>query len=151
MRFDVAGPLGANPAAAMVVADSAVWIDAPDAIKDIVPSYPLLWAGFGVVETPAKGVTVWAGVSGAVVAWRVVVGNDTVAYALTRGTPMRLQAEVRRAGAVVARMDAELTGPGHPTKARLSVPSRPARLDLTFTLSDSTARFPADVWRPRHP
>ena len=151
MRFDVAGPLGANPAAAMVVGDSAIWIDAPDAIKDIVPSFPLLWAGFGVVETPASGVTVWAGQAGAVVAWRVVVGNDTVSYALTRGTPMRLQAEVRRAGAVVARMDAELTAPGHPVKARLSVPSRPARLDLTFTLSDSTARFPADVWRPRHP
>lgn len=151
MRFDVAGPLGANPAAAMVVGDSAIWIDAPDAIKDIVPNYPLLWAGFGVVETPASAVTIWAGTAGAVVAWRAVVGNDTVTYAMTRGTPMRMQAEVRRAGAVVARMDAELTGPGHPTKARLSVPSRPARLDLTFTLSDTSARFPADVWRPRHP
>src|SRR6478609_7991469 len=59
MRFDVAGPLGANPAAAMVVGDSAIWIDAPDAIKDIVPSYPLLWAGFGVVESPAAAVPVW--------------------------------------------------------------------------------------------
>jgi len=151
MRFDVAGPLGASPAAAMVVGDSAVWIDAPDAIKDIVPSYPLLWAGFGVVATPDSAVTVWAGQAGGVVAWRSVVDGDTVEYALTRGTPMRLQAEVRRAGAVVARMDAELASAGHPTKARLSVPSRPARLDLTFTLSDSTARFPADVWRPRHP
>ena len=151
MRFDVAGPLGANPAAAMVVGDSAVWIDAPDGIKDIVPSYPLLWAGFGVVSTPDSATTIWAGRAGEVTAWRMVAGADTVTYALTRGTPMRLQAEVRRAGAVVARMDAELTGPGHPTKARLSVPSRPARLDLTFTLSDPTARFPADVWRPRHP
>src|SRR5690242_18126977 len=25
LRFDIAGPLGANPAAAMVVADSAIW------------------------------------------------------------------------------------------------------------------------------
>lgn len=151
MRFDVAGPLGANPAAAMVVADSAIWIDAPESIRDIVPSYPLLWAGFGVVRAPAEAVPLWAGQVGGVVAWRMVAGPDTVDYALTRGTPMRLQAEVRRAGAVVARMDAELAGPGRPTKARLSVPSRPARLDLTFTLSDSTARFPADVWRPRRP
>jgi hypothetical protein len=151
MRFDVAGPLGASPAAAMVVGDSAIWIDAPESIKDIVPNYPLLWAGFGIVRTPAGAAPVWAGQADQVVAWRMVAGEDTVSYALTRGAPMRLQAEVRRAGAVVARMDAELAGPGHPTKARLSVPSRPARLDLTFTLSDSAARFPADVWRPRHP
>lgn len=151
MRFDVAGPLGANPAAAMVVGDSAIWIDAPDAIRDIVPNYPLLWAGFGIVRAPAGAVPVWAGQAEQVVAWQMVAGGDTVSYALTRGTPMRLQAEVRRGGAVVARMDAEMTGPGHPTKARLSVPSRPARLDLTFTLSDSAARFPADVWRPRRP
>ena len=53
LRFDVAGPLGANPAAAMVIGDSAVWIDAPESIRDIVPSYPLLWAGFGVIHPPA--------------------------------------------------------------------------------------------------
>ena len=48
LRFDVAGPLGANPAAAMVVGDSAVWIDAPESCKVLVTSDPLLWAGVGV-------------------------------------------------------------------------------------------------------
>ena len=76
---------------------------------------------------------------------------DTVTFALDRGTPLRLKAELRRAGAVVARMDTELAAVGRPTKATLLVPGRPARLDLTFTLSDTTARFPTDVWRPRHP
>ncbi len=151
MRFDVAGPLGASPAAAMVIGDSAQWVDAPDAIKDIVPSYPLLWAGFGVVRPPAGATLVWAGEVGTIGAWRMVAGADTVTFALDRGAPMRLKAELRRGGAVVARMDTELSAAGRPAKATLLVPGRPARLDLTFTLSDSTARFPSDVWRPRHP
>jgi hypothetical protein len=151
LRFDVAGPLGASPAAAMVVGDSAVWIEAPDAIKEIVPSYPLFWAGFGVVRPPLGATAVWAGQAGTIGAWKMVAGADTVTFALDRGTPMRLKAELRRGGAVVARMDTELAAPGHPTKATLLVPGRPARLDLTFTLSDPTARFPSDVWRPRRP
>ncbi|MEO6067711.1 MAG: hypothetical protein ABJB33_02100 [Gemmatimonadota bacterium] len=151
LRFDVAGPLGVNPAAAMVVGDTAIWIDAPESIRDIVPSYPLLWAGFGVIHPPDQARVVWAGRAGAVVAWRLVAGADTVEYALTRSVPRRLQAVVRRDGHTVARMDAEFTAEGRPAHARLDVPSRPARLDLTFTLSDPSARFPADVWRPRHP
>lgn len=151
IRFDVAGPLGASPAAAMVVGDTALWIEGPDAIKDIVPSYPLFWAGFGVVHPPAGATVIWAGQAGTIGAWTVVAGADTVTFALDRGTPMRLKAELRRAGDVVARMDTELAAPGRPTKATLLVPARPARLDLTFTLSDSTARFPSDVWRPRRP
>jgi len=151
LRFDVAGPLGASPAAAMVVGDSARWVDAPDAIREIVPSYPLLWAGFGVVRPPVGATAVWAGQAGTIGAWKVVAGADTVTFALDRATPMRLTAELRRGGVVVARMDTELTAPGRPAKATLLVPDRPARLDLTFTLSDTAARFPTDVWRPRRP
>lgn len=151
LRFDVAGPLGANPAAAMVVGDSAIWIDAPESIRNIVPSYPLLWAGFGVVHPPAGSTVLWAGRAGGVVAWRMAVGLDTVDYALTRTPPRRLLAELRHAGTMVARMDAVLTPEGRPASARLLVPARPSRLDLTFTLSDPSARFPVDVWRPRHP
>ena len=151
LRFDVAGPLGANPAAAMVVGDSAVWIDAPESIEEIVPSYPLLWAGFGVVRAPVGATVVWAGRLDDVVAWRMVAGGDTVEYALTRGRTRRLLAELRREGRVVARMDATFGPEGRPATSRLTVPARPARLDLTFTLSDPSARFPADVWRPRRP
>jgi hypothetical protein len=151
LRFDVAGPLGANPAAAMVVRDSAVWIHAPGSIKEIVPSYPLLWAGFGVGALPNGGEVIWAGQAGDIVAWRVAAGADTLTFALTRGTPRRLQAELRRSGQVMARMDTRYSAEGTLATARLSIPTRPAQLDLTFTLSDATARFPADVWRPRGP
>jgi len=151
LRFDVAGPLGANPAAAMVVGDSAIWVDGPESIKDIVPSYPLLWAGFGAIRLPAGAVLVSAGRAGEAVVWRAVAGGDTLDYALTRGAARRLVAEVRRGGAVVARMDAHFSADGTPVHAQLTVPARPARLDLTFTLSDPSARFPADVWHPRRP
>lgn len=150
MRFDVAGPLGANPAAAMVVGDTAIWIDAPESIREIVPSYPLLWAGFGIARLPTGAVVVSAGIAGGTAVWRVVSGVDTIDFALTRGAPRRLLAEIRRSGAVLARMDAHFGPDGTPARAQLTVPSRPARLDLTFTLSDPSARFPADVWRPRH-
>lgn len=151
LRFDVAGPLGANPAAAMVVGDSALWIDGPESIRDIVPSYPLLWAGFGIVHPPVGATILWAGQVGEVAAWRMVAGTDTVEYALTRGARRRLQAEVRQGGRILARMDAVFTAEGRPATARLSIPSRPSRLDLTFTLSDPSARFPANVWSPRRP
>ena len=151
LRFDVAGPLGANPAAAMVVGDSAVWIDAPESIKDIVPSYPLLWAGFGVIHLPPGAVVLMAGRVGTTMVWREVAGTDTVDFALTRDGARRLLAEVRRGGAVVARMDARFGADGTPAHAQLTVPARPARLDLTYTLSDPSARFPVDVWRPRRP
>lgn len=151
LRFDVAGPLGANPAAAMVIGDSSVWIDAPESIRDIVPSYPLLWAGFGIARAPAGATVLWAGQVGEIVAWRVAAGADTVEYALTRGPRRRLQAELRRDGRILARMDAGFTPDGRPATARLDIPSRPSRLTLTFTLSDPSARFPTDVWRPRHP
>ena len=151
LRFDVAGPLGANPAAAMVVADSAIWIDAEGSIKDIVPSYPLLWAGFGVIHLPPDATVLLAGRAGETVVWREVAGADTMDYALTRSGMRRLVAEVRRGGAVVARMDARFAADGTPAHAQLTVPARPARLDLTYTLSDPSARFPVDVWRPRHP
>ena len=151
LRFDVAGPLGANPAAAMVVGDSAIWIDAPESIKDIVPSYPLLWAGFGVVHLPAGATVLMAGRVGMTVVWREVAGEDTLDFAFTPTGSKRLLAEVRRGGSVVARMDARFAADGTPAHAQLTIPARPARLDLTYTLSDPSARFPADVWRPRHP
>jgi hypothetical protein len=148
IRFDVAGPLGASPAAAMVVGDSAVWVRPEDAIRKLVPSYPLMWAVFGVARIPAEGRVIWAGQAGTTLAWRGVAGADTVEWARAPG---RLVAEVRRRGKVVGRVDTRFGPDGRPATARLTMPEVPARLDLTFTKSDSSAHFPPDVWRPREP
>src|ERR671929_1105626 len=55
LRFDVAGPFGSNPAAAAVVGDRPLWTEPPDAIRKLVPNYPLMWAMFGVAEMPGDG------------------------------------------------------------------------------------------------
>ena len=148
IRFDVAGPLGASPAAAMVVSDSPVWVRPEDAIRKLVPSYPLMWATFAVARAPVGARVVWAGRAGESAVWRAVAGEDTIEWARSPG---RLVAEARRHGAIVGRVDTRIGADGHPLAARLTMPAVPARLDLTFTLSDSTARFPSDVWRPREP
>ncbi|MGH7532423.1 MAG: hypothetical protein ACREL4_03930 [Gemmatimonadales bacterium] len=148
IRFDVAGPLGASPAAALIVADTALWVRPEDAIHKLVPSYPLMWAMFGVARTPAGATLVLAGRAGGTAVWRAVAGADTIDW--SRSTS-QLVAEVRRGGQVVGRAECRFGSEGKLSTARLSTPSVPARLDLTYTLSDASAHFPADVWRPREP
>ena len=43
MRFDVAGPFGSGASSAAVVGESPLWTEPPDAIKKMVPNYPLMW------------------------------------------------------------------------------------------------------------
>ncbi|HET7023962.1 MAG TPA: hypothetical protein VFI39_02005 [Gemmatimonadales bacterium] len=148
IRLDVAGPLGASPAAALIVADTAVWVRPEDAIHKLVPSYPLMWAMFGVARAPAGATLILAGRAGTTAVWRAVAGADTIDWARSA---TRLVAEVRRGGQVIGRAESRLGPDGQLSTARLSTPSVPARLDLTYTLSDASAHFPANVWRPREP
>lgn len=148
IRFDVAGPLGTNPAAAFVVADSPRWVRPEDAIRKLVPSYPLMWAAFGIARGPGGASVLLAGTAAGARVWREVAGADTIEWALAAG---RLVAEVRRDGGVVGRTETILGPDGRLISARLTMPEVPARLDLTFTLSDPSARFPANVWHPREP
>jgi hypothetical protein len=57
---------------------------------------------------------------------------------------------VRRAGELVGRAEVTLDSTAAPLTARLTVPSVPARLDLTF-LSTSRADFAPDIWISRKP
>ena len=52
MRFDVAGPFGSGAASAAVVGAEPLWAEPPDAVKKLVPNYPLMWAMFGVARLP---------------------------------------------------------------------------------------------------
>lgn len=153
LRFDIAGPFGSKRSAAMVVGDSAHWVDPPDAVKKLVPSYPLLWAMLGVARPPDSAAALRGVVSGGTTAWQYVLGPDTVDYALTAGRsgePSTLSTEVREAGKVVGRAVTMLTAGGVPASARLAVPSVPARLDITFTSNTATDAFAPDIWtRPQ--
>jgi hypothetical protein len=148
VRLDVAGPFGAGRAAAVVVGDSAVWTDPPDAIARLVPSYPLMWAMFGMARMPPADAALAGSSDSAATAWRYARGTDTISYVRTSGSPRHLMAEVREGPRLIGRVDATLGADERPVSARLTVPSVPARLDLTFTTSATPPAFTPDLWLP---
>jgi hypothetical protein len=150
MRFDVAGPFGSGAASAAVVGDQPLWTEPPDAIRKLVPNYPLMWAMFGIARMPEQGLHLRGLTEGQVTAWQYLGPTDTVEYVRTAGSPNRLVAEVRRAGEVIGRAETTLDSLGAPLTARLTVPSVPARLDLTFS-STTPADFAPDIWVARKP
>jgi hypothetical protein len=150
LRFDVAGPFGSGAASAAVVGEQPLWAEPPDAIAKLVPNYPLMWGMFGVARLPDAGAELRGLADGPVTAWRYVEAGDTIEYLRTRGRPTRMVTVVRRAGELLGRAEATLDSAGAPLTARLTVPSAPARLDLTF-LSTSQAAFAPDIWVSRKP
>jgi len=147
VRLDARGPLGSGRSAAVVVGDRIVWVDPPDAVDRLVPSVPLMWAMFGVAVAPGDSAGLQGLTSPAVTAWSYGWTRDTLVYVLEPGR-RRFTAELRRDGLIVGRTETVLDSLGRPTSARLSVPSGPARLDLTFTASEASAPFAHDVWHP---
>jgi hypothetical protein len=150
LRFDVAGPFGSGAGSAVVVGDRAVWMEPPDAVSKLIPNYPLMWAMFGIARAPPEGVELRGLSTDSITAWQYASSFDTVEYARTTGNPGHLVAEVHRAGELIGRAETTLSPEGIPLKARLTVPSAPARLDLTF-LSTTRDSFAPDIWLPRKP
>jgi len=150
LRFDVAGPFGSGAASAAVVGSQPLWAEPPDAVKKLVPNYPLMWAMFGVARLPENGDSLRGLSDGATTAWQYAGAMDTVSYVRTEGKTGKLVAEVRHAGKVVGRAETTLDANGAPLAARLIVPSVPAKLNLTF-LSTARADFAPDIWTARHP
>jgi hypothetical protein len=150
LRFDVAGPFGSGAASAVVIGDRALWTEPPDALAKMVPNYPLMWAMFGVARLPPEGATFRGLTKGPTTAWQYAGSSDTIEYARTLGNPVRFVAVVRQNGKLVGRAETQLDPDGTPLRARLTVPSAPAQLDLTF-LSTKRASFAPDLWLPRKP
>src|SRR3954453_7519916 len=150
LRFDVAGPFGSGGTSAVVIGHRELWTDPADAIARLVPNYPLMWAMFGVVRMPPESVTVRALSTSSTQAWQFAGTRDTVEYAKSAGEAGRLVAEVRQAGALIGRAETTLGPDGAPLKARLTVPSGPAQLDITF-LSITRDTFAPDIWISRKP
>jgi hypothetical protein len=148
MRFDVAGPFGSGVGSAVVVGDRALWTEPADAIARLVPNYPLMWAMFGIARVPPGGVELRGLTSGSTTAWQYAGAADTIEYARTIGDPGQFIAQVHQAGKLIGRAETTLAPDGTPLKARLTVPSAPAQLDLTF-LSTTRDSFAPDIWLPR--
>jgi hypothetical protein len=150
LRFDVAGPFGSGAASAAVVGEQPLWVEPPDAIQKMVPNYPLMWAMFGVARLPDHGAALRGLVDGDVTAWQYTTGTDITEYVRTAGKPTKLVAEVRQAGKVIGRAEATLDSTGAPLTSRITVPTAPARLDLTFS-STTQADFAPEIWVSRQP
>jgi hypothetical protein len=150
LRFDVAGPFGSGAASAVVVGDRAVWMKPPDAVAKLVPNYPLMWAMFGIARMPPEGVELRGLSDGSVTAWQYAGTADTLDYVRTPGNPGRFVAQVQHAGELIGRVETTLAPDGTPLKSRLTVPSAPAKLDLTLT-STTRASFAPEIWLPRKP
>lgn len=151
LRFDAAGPLGAGKIQAVVVGDSAIWVQPQKSLEDLVPNYPLLWAMLGVARSPLAGATLRGAAEPDRVAWEYAIGTDTVQYLRTQGKSRMLYARVRHAGKMVGYSETTLSDDGRPTKAKLTVPSGPAKLTLTFYASVPSAAFPPGTWLPPKP
>src|SRR5215207_6283850 len=72
MRFDVAGPFGSGAASAAVIGSRPLWAEPPDAVKKLVPNYPLMWALLGVARLPEPGDSLRGLARDGSVAWQYV-------------------------------------------------------------------------------
>ena len=93
----MAGPFGSGAAAAAVIGDTPLWAEPPDAVKKLVPNYPLMWAMLGVARLPSDGDSLRGLAEGAVTAWQYANATDTIDYVRTTGKGRKLVAEVRHA------------------------------------------------------
>ncbi len=152
LRFDIAGSLGIGKGSAFVIGDSALWVVPERSVQDLVPSFPLLWAMFGVARGPEPDARLAGLETGGRTAWQYANGPDTVNYLRVAGNPVTFYSEVRHAGKVTGRTQMTASAEGVPLKAKLTVPSVPAKLEITFYATVPTPAFPASIWtRPPEP
>ena len=151
LRFDFAGSLGIGKGSALVVGDSARWVVPARSVEDLVPSFPLLWAMLGVGMSPHPDSRLAGLEQDGKTAWRYAEGADTVEYLRQNGDPVSFSAEVRHAGKVVGRTRMTMRPDGTPVQARLTVPSVPAKLEITFYATVPTPVFPPETWARPEP
>ena len=130
----------------MVIGDSALWVVPEKSVDGLIPAYPLLWAMLGIARMPSDSTVLRGFSDGKQIAWQYVLDGDTVEYRRTSGDTPRFEALVRHRGKTIGHTVVTLSPEGRPLKARLTVPSPPAKLDLTFYSSVPTAHFPAETW-----
>lgn len=146
LRFDARGPLGSAARAVFVVGDSAIWAEPAEEVTKLVPEYDLLWALVGEARPALPDDEITALSGSGTHAWRYVRGADTINYLHTTAPAQSLVAEVRRNGALVGRVYTTFSATGLLERAQLDVPSRPARLTLTFRNHRTPDSVAASVW-----
>jgi hypothetical protein len=136
----------------VIIGDSAIWFEPEDkSLAKLVPEFPLMWAMLGIARLPRPDAMLRGFEADGRIAWQYAHGSDTLEYLRSPGSPWMLRAEIRHEGKIVGRTEATVATDGTPLKARLTVPSVPAQLDLTFYSSKKTPAFPPDIWLHSQP
>lgn len=150
VRVDWATSLNIRTGAAAVVGDSLLWADPKeDYPSSVTPAVQFVWTALGVVRPPGAGAAVFGGSDSVRAVWRYADEHDTLDFRQGLGAPRTLEAEWRRDGTVMARGRTVLGPGGLPESARIDVPKRSARFELTFVAVDSGATFAPALWRSR--
>ena len=147
LRFDYRGPFGRS-GAAVIVADSALWVAPERDTREIVPAAPVFWAALGIPQPPPDGAVLSArGAAGGRV-WRYVSEVDTMDFVEVGPGPELLLTEVRRNGKIVASTEVRFRpGGGAPLEARVRFPQDGSALILTVEGVESVAAFDPSTWR----
>lgn len=150
VRVDWATSLSIKTGAAVVVGDSLRWADPEeDYPSSVTPAVQLVWTVLGVVRPPGVAATVFGSSDSVRAVWRYAEEHDTLDFRQSLGASRTLEAEWRRDGTVMARGRTVLGPGGLPESARIDVPKRSARFELTFVAVDSGATFAPALWRSR--
>jgi hypothetical protein len=152
LRIDFAGSLGIGKGSAVVLGDSALWVVPVRSVEELVPGVSLLWSVLGIARGPDSGDRLAGLEQPGRTAWQYANGGDTVNYLRVAGDPVTLFAEVRRAGKIIGRTEMTARSDGTPIKARLTAPTVPSKLEITFYATIPTPAFPPETWaRPPEP
>jgi hypothetical protein len=130
----------------MVVGDSAQWVVPDRSVDELVPGIALLWSVLGVALPPVAQARLSGLDQSGRTAWQYANGPDTVNYLRVGGDPVIFYAEVRRSGKIVGRTEMTTRGDGTPVKARLTAPTVPSKLEITFYATVPSPAFPPETW-----
>ena len=146
MRFDYRGPFGRS-GAAVLVGDSAQWARPETDLRQVVLTAPMFWAAIGIPRLPPTGAALEGLATDGRRAWRYAMERDTFDFIEIGGSPIRLLAEMRRAGRVMVSSETKLDpGTRRPIEARMTFPLDVARFSLTVTASDTTVETDPAIW-----
>jgi hypothetical protein len=146
LRFDYRGPFGRS-GAAVIVADSALWVAPERDTRELLPAAPLFWAALGMPQPPPEGALVSSRSTGGRV-WRYVSQADTMDFVEVGPGPERLLTEVRRDGKIVASTEVRFRPGGRtPLEARVRFPQDGSALILSVEGVESVDAFDPSTWR----
>ncbi|OGU14107.1 MAG: hypothetical protein A3K13_05455 [Gemmatimonadetes bacterium RIFCSPLOWO2_12_FULL_68_9] len=147
LRFDYRGPFGRS-GAAVIVADSALWVAPERDTRELLPAAPLFWDALGIPQPPPEEAVVSSREAAGGRVWRYVSQADTMDFVEVGPGPERLLTEVRRNGEIVASTEVRFRPGGRaPLEARVRFPQDGSALILTVEGVESVAAFDPSTWR----